>query len=164
MSLENVAKEKQMGKVKGKLSLFTVVSDVAAIANPQNIPNYKRSFNYFESDKALQRLLVELVRKSRRILHAAMRDRVRLNVRRSLDYLRNTEPLPSHSSLFCSSSRLHNADHEPTTMMKFLMGEHRSHRVPAAPKLNLCRFVSLRSMLVLPSSIHTFAMFNQPIA
>jgi hypothetical protein len=56
-----------------------------------------------------------------------------IEIERSLDYLRNIKPLPSHSSLFCISptklSFLHNADHEPTMMMmKFLMGEHRSHR------------------------------------
>jgi hypothetical protein len=50
MSLENVAKEKYMGKVKGKLSLFSIVTDVFAAvilcaAHRKNIPNYKLIFS-----------------------------------------------------------------------------------------------------------------------
>lgn len=166
----NVIRKCGEGEINGKskrktlsfLSIVTVVFVAAFAAHPQNIPNYKREVSIiFMSDKALWRLLlVEFVRKSRRILHAAMRDRS------SIESLSIVGLFTQHRTFTFSqqlvlqlfSSRLRNADHEPTTMMKFLIGEHRSHRVPAAWKPLQIRLAAFNACFpfTTTTTTHTF--------
>jgi hypothetical protein len=57
------------------------------------------------------------------ILHEAMRDH---SIERSLDYLRNIKPLPSHNNLMHIRNEAVFAQPTEPMMMKFLMQEHRS--------------------------------------
>lgn len=98
MSLENVAKEREVyGKSKRKtLSFFyrhrCCCFRIFPIINPPEIARLITRLKCFWSWETC------------RVLRQTMRDRVR-----SLDYLRNIKPLPSHSShnnsnsLFCTS-------------------------------------------------------------
>lgn len=127
----------------------------------------KRSFSIiFATDKESRQLLLLLVgfvRKVSRVLHATKRNRVRVRLnRRSLDYLRNTEPLPSHSSMFCSSSLC--------TML--IMSRHRwwnsqwenIDHIDCQRLESLFGSVLLRSSFVFSCDGSHVAMLNQPIA
>lgn len=143
-----------MGKVKGKLSLFSKVTVVAARClmsrTSAEQSQLKRTFSIiFASDKELWQWLCcwlfswekwtefcKMQSCKTEFEFVCIDDRWTIYATPNLYLLTQQHVLQFFS--------LHNADHEPTSMMKFSMREHRSHRLPAARiafRIRLAAFV-----------------------